>query len=156
MLRAKPEPEVERWVDAGLARGRAIADAKDKTGLDVEGYRSLWAAAAELAVSVSSELPFGMDYTRAEQERIVAGETVVTGLKRELDDGLDEEDEEEGSEDEDREARAQKRVAQKRVKEAERAKQRQMHAKAVKPPAPLEDLMRFMNSGTVTGALAGA
>lgn len=168
MLRAKPEPDVERWCDEGRARGRAVVGAgangtkEGKAQLDMAGWKKLWATAADLAIGVSQDLPWGMDYTLEERDRLANGEEVVTGLKRELDDGM----EEEGSDDEEDDDEAgdaaitkaehAERLRMRREKAVERTKQKQLDAKDLRPPAPLEDLMRFMNSGVVSPALAAA
>lgn len=100
----------------------------------------------------SDDVPWGIDYTIAERDEGV--ENVVTGLRRELDDGMedvDDEDEEEGGDD---------GTKDKMVVDGGDATDKQKQAAppqpAMPPLPPLEDLLRFMSNGTVSPVLAAA
>ena len=139
MLRKKLEPDVEKWIDKGLAKGKAIEEGDETRG--VHSSRQLdeiWSWAAERAISGSSEIPWGIDYTLAERDE--GAENVVTGIRRKLDDGMEEVDEDEEMEDEDEEGSGKKDPATAGTKEGG-------SAVAVKAPMPLDAVLRFMNTG---------
>lgn len=171
LLRTKLEPGVEAWIDEGLKRGRETdgraraplsdfagqgdeegksGQAGGSTGLDTNALRGLWDEAAYIAVSASSRTPFGIDYSISERDAMRRGETVIHGLRRQLDggpvseSGEDDEDDDDEDEDEEMDARKQKEstVVVPKV--------------PARKPAPLEDLLRFMNNGTISPALAAA
>ena len=94
LLRKKPEPAVEDWIDEGIKTGKAAQSQHSSTTQDeVSGHASV--VMRELLLKYSSI--YGTNYTS--QERAMGVENVVTGLRRKLEDNYQQE--EEGSEEED-------------------------------------------------------
>lgn len=138
LLRKKLEPDVERWVDEGERLGRRVdgVDGEESGAVGAKELDDIWGWAAERAVTLTNEIPWGIDYTLEERDREGGTEGVVTGMKRKLNDGMEEVDEdEEENESEEKEA-----------KQTAEAKNN-TSAGPVAPPMPLEYTLRFMNTG---------
>ncbi|WEW59230.1 mediator of RNA polymerase II transcription subunit 8 [Emydomyces testavorans] len=102
LLRTKLEPRVEEWVARGRRVGARNNNNNDATtadaagGLSVDELRELWRWAPVAANMEARRRDWGGDYTLEERERGVR--SVVTGLRRRLDEGVDDDEEEEEEE----------------------------------------------------------
>ncbi|EXJ65153.1 hypothetical protein A1O7_01493 [Cladophialophora yegresii CBS 114405] len=98
LLRSKFEPNIEDWVK----EGEEIAAQQRKTssrGLSESDRNELWQWAPGAANSAARKQTWGGDYTRAEVQAGI--ESVVTGLRRQLVEPPEGEDDEEAEDDED-------------------------------------------------------
>ncbi|OCT46859.1 Mediator of RNA polymerase II transcription subunit 8 [Cladophialophora carrionii] len=98
LLRSKFEPNIEDWVK----EGEDIAARQRKTtsrGLSESERNELWQWAPGAANSAARRQTWGGDYTRAEMQGGI--ENVVTGLRRQLVEPPEGEDEEDAEDDED-------------------------------------------------------
>ena len=134
MLRKKLEPDVENRIDEGLKIGRRVNEAATDSveGLNCQDLGKVWDEALAEAVTVSDGVTLGIDFTIAEIESEEGVEGVKTGIRRKLDDGMEEVEEgEDGVE----------RPVRKDDKIEERPERSEI------PPMELEKLLRFMNLG---------
>jgi len=151
LLRTKLEPNVVEWVEQGEALGRGEQNSQARNLSDSERHE-LWQWAPSAANVEARKQKWGADYTLAEKQAGV--EHVVTSLRRELMEPLDEDDGEEDEYDEvtdDEEDDADKMDVEGQAKSAGASTaQAQSLARAViAPPMPLESVHRFMTTGKV-------
>ncbi|EAS30106.3 RNA polymerase II mediator complex component Med8 [Coccidioides immitis RS] len=164
LMRTKLEPRVEEWV----ARGRNVARHNTASSqiraqqgaaaegetvrLSVDELLDLWHWAPIAANMEARRRDWGGDYTLEEKEMGV--KNVITGLKRQLDEG-DEEDEEEEEEEEDMQGEEMEVVVGAHTKagggsgvEFDIARgSSHIPSKPVAPGMPLDDIFRFMMTG---------
>ena len=154
LLRKKPEPAVEDWLGAALAQGRraeALAPAAEQDALCGFAIERLGAAVGERA--------WAANYTLEEHEAGV--ETVVTGLRRKLDDDYASE-ESEGEEEGDEMAVDEEDAGEREVVDIHRkpsgvgveyAVRKDTEGKMAglqeRPPMPLAEQLRFMTTGAL-------
>ena len=148
LLRTKLEPNIEEWVK----EGENFTAQQRKQGLSDEDRNSLWQWAPGAANGAARKQTWGGDKTRAEQQ---SGQTIVTGLRRQLveppedegDEVLDDDEEEyegsDGDEDEDEDAMdvdiQKPKVEQKQISEAPAA--------ATSASQPLASIHSWMTKG---------
>lgn len=148
LLRKKLDPGVEEWVE----RASAAAASKDHRGIEYkvlnrEQQEELWAWAKPRAGEIAAGIPWGIDYSIAEQEAGV--ETVITGLKRKLDTGL-ESDDEDDDEDDDRDDGEDKHMEDVGGgSKKQNITTQDLLTASLKPVIPLDDMLRFMSTGTL-------
>lgn len=158
LLRTKLEPEVEDWVEKGqeivqtTSLGRTIA-------LSEAERDELWQWAPIAANDEIRKQNWGGDYTMAEKELGV--ENVVTGLKRQLqeppdpdeqDDGDGVEDEEGDEEEDGDDADDDVIVEVRRRPNASSLESASSTTKRSAPTMPVEKIFRFMVTGNATTA----
>ncbi|KAL9054252.1 MAG: hypothetical protein Q9162_004286 [Coniocarpon cinnabarinum] len=133
MLSTAPGVEVEEWVEQGSKLGKLVDESaeRDVEGLGRRELDELCGWAAGEAFGVSEETPFGIDFTIAERDSEEGAEGVKTGVKRALNDGMVEVDDE-----------GEELVEEKRKEEGD-AKEDEIK------PMRLEDVLRFMNTGVL-------
>ena len=163
LLRKKVEPGVEDWLDRGRNTAQSTFGARNDA-LTADDLREVWGWAPPFANGEAWKQRFGGDFTLAEREMGV--KNVVTGLQRKLDDSVDESseaDEDEDAIDEDEEDADEMQVVGVRRKshapgvEFDISKESEhTPSKAISPAMPLEDISRFMMTGTMPGAGPGA
>jgi mediator of RNA polymerase II transcription subunit 8, fungi type len=149
LLRKKLEPRVEDWVESGRAVGlacEAIASNDDsgrKTKLTANELVELWEWAGRAANEEAKRRNWGDDeeFTLEEREGGVAN--VVTGLRRRLEFGEDEEEVEGDVEMED--------VAT--TEESKEPGERKAVPNDI-PPLRLEEILRFVSTGALPGSAA--
>lgn len=158
LLRTKLEPEVEDWVEKG--QDLAQAASKDSSyRLSDNDLDQLWESAPQDASKEGIKQKWGADYTLAEIQSGV--EHVRTGLKRELkvpeddynEEALeDDEDEEEDADEEEEEEEDdgdKMDVVEIRRKPGGSGLQYEVSDRSpVAPPMPLENVFRFMMTGS--------
>ena len=95
LLRKKLEPGVEDWVQEGLTTAKSLGASESRPGSPTaEDFTELWAWVGEATQEAYRKYQpiFGTDFTLDERE--MGTENVVTGLKRKLDTGESDEDDE--------------------------------------------------------------
>ena len=168
MLRTKLEPNVEDWVE----RGQDIARNSSKPstqGLPERDLISFWQWAGKAANDEARRQKWGADYTLAEKQMGV--DNVKTGLQRTLAEPPDDEseeaedddaDEEEGSggededeeEDEEEEEQEDKMDVQEvRRKSGAPGLEYLISTRPTAPQMPLENIFRFMMTGSTDRAV---
>ncbi|KAF2486687.1 mediator complex, subunit Med8 [Neohortaea acidophila] len=149
LLRKKLEPGAEDWVAEHTTKfdQRNGARAGDKA-LDKNELKELWAWAAPTSAGIVRPMledggAFDDDYTIAEREAGVA--SVVTGLKRQLDDEEDEDEEEEGD---GGDTDKMEDVVSSNPQHLNAGKEEDQGVNVALPAMPLGSMLRLMTTGT--------
>lgn len=146
LTRKKLDPQTEDWIaeyakprtrDAAQLNGTHNGDVSEGASVTDEDYRELWMWAGSTSMDIANGMmmsdAFEDNYTLAEREAGI--ESVVTGLKRNLDEDSDDEDEE-GGDDE-------------KMEDVLPSKPAKPGVDTSQPPLKLETLLRFMSTGTL-------
>lgn len=148
LLRTKPEPEVEEWIEKGQQIAQKYSPGRDN-GLSESDRDKLWEWAPVAANDEIRKQNWGGDYTMAEKQSGI--ENVETGLRRELQEppDLDEQADAEGADEseEDDEDEDEEEIVQVRRKSNAPGLEFDVSTKPAAPPMPIENIFRFMVTG---------
>ncbi|RHZ62789.1 RNA polymerase II mediator complex subunit MED8 [Aspergillus thermomutatus] len=155
LLRTKLDPRVEDWVSRGRRAGASALE--DRDALSEGALAELWDWAPVEANQEARRRNWGGNFTLEETEMGV--QNVVTGLRRQLEDEDESESEEEGEgEEEEMEVVGVRRKSGGAAglefdiaapTPGLRQQQQQPQQKAAGPVVPLEDILRYMTTGTL-------
>lgn len=149
LLRTKLDPRVEDWVAKGRTAGAATLE--ERGGLNEGELAELWSWAPIEANQEARRRNWGGDYTLEERETGI--ENVVTGLKRQLEDDdaedSDEEDEDEAVDGDEMEiVGVHSKPGGSGVEFDIAAERNYVPSTTVSPALPLDDVFRYMMTGT--------
>ncbi|EAW10304.1 RNA polymerase II mediator complex subunit MED8 [Aspergillus clavatus NRRL 1] len=158
LLRTKLDPRIEDWVARGRRAGASALE--DKDALSETELAELWDWAPVEANQEARRRNWGGDYTLEEREMGI--QNVVTGLRRQLEDDERDEDEDEDDEEEEEgegEDEEMEVVGVRRRSDAGAGlgfdtavptpASSQQVQKGAGPVVPLDDVLRFMTTGTL-------
>lgn len=165
LLRKKLDPEVEEWIESASHIADSAFDHQTSAHsdgdlrvaqLNAKEQEELWAWAKPRAGEIAAGIPWSIDYTIAEVD--AGTETVNTGLKRKLDDGMETDDDEDDDQDDADEDEKMVDASSPLGKQSQNASM-SLAGVSEPPTMPLEDVLKFMSTGMMPrshGTAAGS